>query len=545
MSYDLPSRGLVSQQDQSMTARPNVPRSKFMGAWTRKMTFDGSFLVPFLVDEILPGDFMKYDVTALVRMSTPLFPIFDNQRIETFFFFVPARLLWVNWVTMMGETPNPGEPINYTVPQIQSPAGGFAVNSLYDHFGIPCAGQIGAGNSIFINALPLRAYNQIYNQWFRDENLINSAAVQTDNGPDSPANYVLRKRAKTKDYFTAALPWPQKFSSPNVALTGQAIVRGLGVVGGLIPAAGANVWEGLQTTTTAFPNIVYGSVANAVAIRFNSAGAVGAANPPQVFADLASVAGITVNQLRQSFMLQELLERDARGGTRYVEILREHFGVTPQDARLQRPEYIGGGATPLTLTPVAQTAPVSGSGTVGNLGAAGSAAGMHRASYAAQEHGYIIGLINVKSDISYQQGLHPMWTRQTRYDFPWPLLTHLGEQVVYTRELYCTGAAGNDLAVFGYQERYQEFRTRWSEVTGQFRSTTPGTLDAWTLAERFTATPVLGQTFVEDATSVVNQRVMAAGALSVNQQYLADLLIRREAVRPLPMYGTPAGLGML
>lgn len=537
MSYQLPTRKLVSQADQSMIQRPDVPRSRFQGSWTEKKTFDAGFLVPFLCDEILPGDHMKYDVTAYVRMATPLFPMFDNQRVDTFFFYVPNRILWDNWQRFMGQQDNPTDSIAYTVPQVISAAGGFLQNTIYDHFGIPVSPQTGVAEIMGVNALPFRAYNRIFNDWFRDENLVNSMPNAIGNGPDSVGLYATQRRAKSHDYFTTALPWPQKFTAPSVPLSGQAPVLGIGI-GGSYSFPDANVTvrqaDGLITN---FPNARQTSVASSIYVRGSNAGP-GA--DPLVFADLSSQSvGIAINAFRQAMLVQTLLERDARGGTRYTEIIKNHFGVTSPDSRLQRPEYIGGGATPLTLTPVAQTAPTAGV-PVGALGAAGTAAGTHTASYAATEHGFIIGLINVRSELSYQQGVHKMWSRQLRYDYYWPALAGLGEQAVLRKEIYSTGAFSNDSQVFGYQERWQEYRTRYSQITGKFRSYATGTLDPWHLSQRFLSAPVLGAAFIQEDPPMA--RVLAAGALAQNQQYLADILIRREAVRPIPVYGTPSSL---
>lgn len=535
--YNLPSRSLVSQQDSAMIERPDVARSRFTGSWSKKTTFDAGLLVPFLCEEILPGDHMKYDVTAYVRLATPLFPMMDNQRIDTFFFFVPNRLVWTNWVRFMGEQPNPTDSIAFTVPITLGSGGDFPTGGLFDQFGIPGVGQ--STSDFPINVLPFRGYNLIYNQWFRDENLINSAAVPLGDGPDARALFVLRRRAKSHDYFTSCLPWPQKFVAPTVPLGGLAPVIGLGTLNpagsGAIANLAASETPASRFGGTGLGVYAFGYISSGEAFRMETTGA----NVPQVFADLAQAAGVTINALRQSFLIQQLLERDARGGTRYTELVKSHFGVTSPDARLQRAEYIGGGSSPMNLTPVAQTA--TGGGGLGALGAAGTSVGAHRASYAATEHGYIIGLINVRTELSYQQGLHKMWTRSTRYDFFWPSLGGLGEQVIVRGEIFKTGVLADDNQVFGYQERWHEYRTRTSEVAGMFKSTAVGTIDQWHLAQRFVGAPVLGQTFIEDSPPMA--RVLAAGGLAVNQQYLADILINREAVRPIPTYGTPVSLG--
>lgn len=478
--YYLPKRQLVSQNDSSIIESARVPRSKFTNAWTRKTTFDAGYLIPILIDEVLPGDHLSYRVTAYVRMATPLFPMFDNQRIDTFFFFVPNRLLWTNWVKFMGEQTNPGDSIAYTVPIMPS-GGGYATGSLQDHMGLPTsmAGFVIAGYNH--NTLPLRAYNLIYNQWFRDQNLINSAVVDVDDGPDAPGDYVLRRRAKSHDYFTSALPWPQKFTAPTINIGALAPIVGFGSFDSTGLAGPVNAFETDVALSTSYA--AYKPTADAVPTNaglFRMTGTTGD-DRPSIYANLAAVTGITINQLRQAWLVQTLLERDARGGTRYTEIILAHFDVRSPDARLQRAEYIGGGQTPLQITPIAQTAPTAGA-TVGVLGATGTAAGQHSASYAATEHGYIIGLINVKSELSYQQGLHKMYSRSTRFDFYFPALAGLGEQAILRKELVLIGTA-QDEQVFGYQERWHEYRTRQSEVVGTFKSTQAGTYDAWHLAQ--------------------------------------------------------------
>lgn len=534
--YYLPSRHLVSQEDKAIVESARVPRSRFVGEKTRKTTFDAGYLVPFFLDEILPGDHMSYECQPYVRMSTPLFPIFDNQRVDTHWFFVPYRLVWTNWPKLMGEQDNPGDSIAYTIPQIVSEVGGYELGSIYDHMGLPIAGMQAIGDYSH-SALPLRAYYQIWNAWFRDQNVMSSVVKNVDDGPDLYTEYALLKRAKAPDYFTVALPWPQKFTAINPLAGGSAPVVGIGGTSAGAQTGPATVRESdLATDSYAFFKQVWdGAADNQVFMKWSAA----SNGWPEVFADLNQATGVTINTLRTSFLVQDLLERDARGGTRYVELIRSHFGVTNPDFRLQRPEYIGGGQTPLNITPIAQTAPTAGA-TVGALGAAGTAAGTHRASYAATEHGLIIGLISIRSDMSYQQGMHRMWTRTTRYDFPFPSLMGLGEQAILRQELYVTGTPSEDTTVFGYQERWHEFRTMYSDVTGYFRSNLAGTLDEWHLAQYFSGAPTLSQGFlVEDPPM---SRVLAAAELAENQQYLASILIRRTAVRPISIYGTPSQL---
>lgn len=532
-SYYLGSRKLVSQDDAALIQRARVPRSKFTNQFSRLTTFDAGYLVPFLVDELLPGDHVRYNITAYVRMATALFPIFSNQRLDTFLFFVPNRLTWSNWARFMGEQNDPSESINLTIPIIDLDGSEVLTGNIYDHFGLP-NGNISGGQSIAVNALPFRAYNLIYNAWFRDQNIIASAATNVNAaGPDASGDYALRRRAKSHDYFTSALPWPQKFTPLQTLFTGTAPVIGIGFesVGGTagpinsFETPGVRSYDFYQAANQAGPN----------RILIDSTSAVGT---PEIYADLAQATGVTINALRQAWLVQDLLERDARGGTRYTEIIRSHFGVISPDFRLQRPEYIGGGQTPINITPIAQTA--TGGGGLGALGGVGSAAGGHAGSYAATEHGYVIGLINIRTELAYQQGLHKLWTRSTRYDFYFPSLAGLGEQAILRQEIFATGDNASDATVFGYQERWHEYRTRYSDVTGVFRSTVAGNIDEWHLAQIFSPAPTLSQAFIEDTPPM--SRVLSAGAAADNQQYLADILINRTIVRPIPMYGTPATL---
>lgn len=542
--YYLPQRGLVSQEDAAFSERANIPRSRFIGSWNVLTTFDAGYLVPFMVEEILPGDHMSYRVTAYVRMSTPLFPIFSNQRIDTFFFFVPCRLVWDNWVKFMGETDNPTDSIDFTIPTATSPVGGYGVCSLQDYMGLPV--DLDVAGTYTHNNLPVRAYALIWNQWFRDQNIQESVVVDKDDGPDTASDYDLLRRAKAHDYFTKALPWPQKFTAPNVPLDqgGMAPVLGLGVfVTSASSVNSGNVVEtGAGVTQYPFYKALYDNAAgNQVAMEVDQETPTGT-GAPLVFANLADAAGFSINAFRTAYMVQEFLERDARGGTRYVEQVFTHFGVRPPDFRLQRPEYIGGGQTPLNITPIAQTAPDAGGGVVGALGAAGTGSGSHTASYAATEHGYILGLINIRTELGYQQGVHKMYDRSTRFDIYDPAFAGLGEQAILRKEIYAIGAAINDDVIFGYQERWQEYRERYSEVRGMFRSGISGTLDAWHLAQQFSSAPLLtGTTFIVDNPPM--DRVLAAGELAENQQYLADIMIERTAVRPIPTFGTPSGLG--
>jgi hypothetical protein len=511
----------VSSHSFAMVPKAEIPRSSFDTQYAHKTTFDGGYLVPIYCDEVLPGDMHNVKATMFARLATPLFPVMDNLHLDTFFFFVPNRLVWTNWVKFMGEQTNPGDSISYVVPQITSSAGGYAVGSIFDHFGLPTAGQITGTNTVTHNALPLRAYNLIYNEWFRDENLQNSVVVNTGDSGDDVSDYTLLRRGKRKDYFTGALPWPQKGDAVTLPLGSTAPIKTV------------------QNPNTIVDAGTYSVGTNAGRAYFAGTGETYTANRA-LFADLSEATSATINQLRQSFQIQRLLERDARGGTRYTELLRAHFGVTPQDYRLQRPEYIGGGSTYVNVNPIAQTSASSISGgdtPLGNLAAMGTALAQgHGFTYHAQEHGYIIGLVNVRADLTYQQGLPRMWSRETRYDFYFPVFAHLGEQAILNKEIYVTGTSTDD-DVFGYQERWAEYRYKPSQITGLFRSTSAGTIDPWHYSQNFTSLPLLNDEFIVDTPPI--ERTTAVGAAANGQQFLMDAFFDCKMARPMPMYSVP------
>jgi hypothetical protein len=437
----------------------------------------------------------------------------------------------------MGEQANPSDSISYVIPQITSPAGGYAVGSLFDHFGLPTAGQITGSNTVTHNALPLRAYNLIYNEWFRDENLQNSVVVNTGDSGDDVSDYTMVRRGKRKDYFTGALPWPQKGDSVALplgttapVLSNGSVPRIQGTTSGTSGGFTIDVGTGIKPFNAISPGGA--SFTNGETLKWT--------DTTGLYADLSDATAATINQLRQSFQIQKLLERDARGGTRYTELLRAHFGVTPQDYRLQRPEYIGGGSTYVNVNPVAQTSATSISGgatPLGNLAAMGTALAQgHGFTYHAQEHGYIIGLVNVRADLTYQQGLPKMWSRETRYDFYFPVFAHLGEQAVLNKEIYVTGTSTDD-DVFGYQERWAEYRYKPSQITGLFKSTSAGTIDPWHYAQKFTSLPTLNSTFIQETPPI--DRTTAVGSAANGQQFLMDAFFDCKMARPMPMYSVP------
>lgn len=537
LNRSLPS---VDPSHFAMVPRSDVPRSTFKTEHTLKSTFDCDYLVPIHVDEVLPGDVHQGNVTVFARVNNLLFPLMDNLTLETFFFFVPARLLWSNWKKFMGEQAKPSDSISYTIPQMSCPTNGYLVGSLQDYMGLPTVGQIsaGAGTGYTVSVLPFRAFNLIYNEWFRDENLQDSVPFNTTDATETYANFTLLKRNKRHDYFTSCLPWPLK--------GGVDITLPLGGLATVNPASTHAVPTFWSTGNNVDAGGMKRSSASALtAINIEKASTPVADtnflgwNQPNLVADLSTATGATINAMRLSVATQQFLEKNARGGTRYTELLHNHFGVTPEDSRLQRPEYIGGGRSSIHTSAIPQTSATGltgGTTPAGSLTAQALVADRHHFTYHATEHGYIIGLANVTGDITYQQGLPKMWSRLTRYDFYWPTFANLGEQAVLNREIYSDGTAADD-GVFGYQERWAEYRYRPSRITGLFKSTSTGNIDEWTLAQQFTSLPALNTGFITQATPA--SRVLAAGVTANGMQILFDSVFTITCTRPVPTYSVP------
>lgn len=521
-------------------------RTKFDRSHVYKTTFDSGKLIPVFVDEVLPGDTTRMSVNYFARLATPIKPIMDNIYLDWFFFFVPNRLIWDHWQNFCFEQEDPDDSIDYVIPAITATgnADNAYIGSLWDYFGLP----INTSNNISgINALPFRAVYLIWNEWFRDENLQKSVKIQkgdtnevldSSRSSDQPSwvfssdtnvapGFACPPRGKRHDYFTSALPWTQKGPGVELPLSGNA------------PLLSADTQMQFQTMFPSFKGYNPGNLAGIVDTTGTNNAQFVQVTPEGTadwgYADLSGVSAATINSLRTAFQMQKFYERLARGGSRYTEVLRSFFGVVSPDARLQRPEFLGSFTKMVNVNPIAQTSATDDTSPQGNLSAYGvTAAKFHGFTKSFVEHGYIIGFVCARADLTYQQGINKMWLRSTVYDLYWPTFAHLGEQAIELREIYAQGTE-SDTTVFGYQERYAEYRYKPSQITGKFRSSVVGgTLDKWHLSQFFQNAPALNEEFIVEKPPI--DRIVA---VSSEPQFLLDIGFRYTTVRPMPMFGTP------
>lgn len=538
----------------------SIGRSIFDRSSGHKTTFNTGDLIPIYVDEVLPGDTFTMDMGMAMRMATPIFPVMDNLSLDVQFYFVPNRLVWEHWAEMLGENNTTAweQPTEYTIPQIEAPADGWTEGTIADYMGLPT--KVGG---LSVSALPFRAYCKIWNDWWRDENLKQPAMINMDETTVTgvnTGNYVTDaqlgglplKAAKWHDYFTSALPEPQK--GPAVSLPG------MGEINANVPVVGSGLALQLTDGTRNF-SLMSGGQTTYVANNLNMAspganvgntvGSLGNNNAIPAGAglglptsgdtgliakmDIPGTNAVTINELRQAFAIQRMYEKDARGGTRLTEILKVHFGVTSPDARLQRAEYLGGTRVPVNIDQVLQTSSTDATTPQGNTAAysltnfAGS-----MFSHSFVEHGWIIGVAVARTNHTYQQGIERMWSRKNRFDFYWPTLANLGEQAILNKEIYAQGT-DEDEAAFGYQEAWAEYRYKTDRVSGLFRSNADGTLDSWHFADDYEALPMLSSTWIDETDVNVDRTI----AVPSQPQFIADFYFKCNSSRPMPLYSVP------
>lgn len=535
-----------SEYNFAQNPQVGVSRSRFQRNSDNKTTFNTGDLIPIYLDEVLPGDTHEIDVACVMRMATPIFPVMDNAFCDFYFFFVPNRLLWEHWKEFMGENKETAwtPKAEYSIPQVTAPAEGWAEGTLADYLGLPTKVK-----GISVSALPGRAYGLIYNEWFRNQNVTQPTLVEVTDATTTGKNDGSKtndsaitlakplKAAKVFDYYTGALPEPQKGEPITLPLTGNASVKpyesdlktlnpddiffrqNSGSTSNLYPKAGIQYEQSIGTYTISGPKQPTGSD---ITTHY-------------LMADLSSVNATTINQLRQAFQIQKLLEKDARGGTRYREVLREHFGVISPDSRIQIPEYLGGYRLPINVSQVIQTSSTDNTSPLGNT-AALSVTTMNKPMFTKSftEHGFIMGLAVVRTDQTYQQGIERMWSRTGRYDYYWPVLANIGEQAILNKEIYAQGNT-KDNEAFGYQEAWADYRYKPSKVTGLFRSNAKQSLDAWHYAQDYDALPTLSTDWMEQGEAEMKRTL----AVQSQPDFIADFYFMNKTTRCMPVYSIP------
>lgn len=544
-----------AEQHYSQVPHANVPRARFKRDYSLLTTMNEGDLIPIYCDEVLPADTAKIDLNALMRMSTPLFPVMDNCYCDFYFFFVPSRLLWEHFENLMGQNDSTfwAEPVEYTTPKTTAPSGGWNVGTLADYFGIPTGVE-----KLQVNSLPFRAYAKIWNEWFRDENLQQPVTMsKTDattagsntgtNLTDAEAGGLPLKVCKYKDYFTSCLPSPQKGEAVKLPINGNAPIKSYLDEKMTKPASSikrdstySSPWTWGGNETSLIQSETGDAKMKGVTVSgytFGNTVTEESSDYAYIGADLSEVGAATINELRQAIAVQHILERDARTGTRYKEYLQGAWGVTSPDARLDRSEYIGGYRLPININQVIQTSATDTTSPQGNT-AAFSMTTMSRnmATYSATEHGFIIGLAAVRVDHSYQQGLPRMWTRSTRFSYYDPMLANLGEQAVLNQEIYAQGNA-QDEEVFGYQEAWADYRYRTNMITGEMRSTYAKTLDAWHYADKYDKLPTLSSDWIKEGMENIDRTIAVQSEKS--RQFICNFYFDQTWTRAMPIYSLP------